>query len=74
VLYEKYHEKSIEDGMTINHINGIKDDNRICNLEAVSHKHNQQHRVKFFWTQEYIQKFAVLIYHQKNMLITSLFY
>lgn len=30
-------------GMTINHLNGIKDDNRLCNLELVSQSDNVHH-------------------------------
>ena len=33
----------IPKGMEINHINGRKDDNRLCNLELVTHAHNMQH-------------------------------
>lgn len=33
----------IPDGMEINHINGVKDDNRIANLEMVTPGENQRH-------------------------------
>lgn len=33
-------------GMVINHINGIKDDNRPENLEAVTHSQNREHAYK----------------------------
>jgi hypothetical protein len=34
---------AIPDGLEINHINGVKDDNRISNLEAVTHAENMKH-------------------------------
>ena len=34
------------DGLEINHINGIKDDNRLCNLELVTRLENMQHASK----------------------------
>lgn len=37
----------IPDAMEINHINGVKDDNRLPNLEVVTHDENMHHR-KFF--------------------------
>lgn len=33
----------IPDGMEINHINGIRDDNRACNLNAMTHSDNILH-------------------------------
>lgn len=36
----------IDAGLEINHKNGIKDDNRLCNLEACTHSENLLHAVK----------------------------
>ncbi len=41
-LYEKYHNIQLQPNQQINHINHIKNDNRIENLEIVSHQQNQQ--------------------------------
>ncbi len=37
---------TIKDGLEINHINGIKNDNRLCNLEACTHSENLLHAIK----------------------------
>lgn len=34
----------IEGGVQINHINGVKEDNRVCNLERCTASHNCKHR------------------------------
>ena len=41
VIYEM-HNGSIPDGMEIDHINGVRDDNRIENLRVVTSSENQQ--------------------------------
>jgi len=45
VVYETFI-GPIEKGLEINHKNGIKDDNRLCNLEACTHSENLIHALK----------------------------
>lgn len=37
----------LTDDLEINHINGIVDDNRLCNLEVVTHQQNIDHSIEF---------------------------
>ena len=46
LLYEKYHNIKLEKNQLIDHINQIKDDNRIENLRLVNNQFNQQNRGK----------------------------
>lgn len=41
------------DGLTVNHLNGIKHDNRLVNLEVVSHKANIHHAIDNGLRREY---------------------
>jgi hypothetical protein len=45
-LIYMYHNGLIPEGMEVDHINGIRDDNRIENLRAVTHKQNTFNRTK----------------------------
>ena len=40
-----YYHGSIDENLTIDHINGNRDDNRICNLRLVTHAENQKNKV-----------------------------
>lgn len=42
VIWEYMH-GTLADGLTINHLNGVKTDNRMANLEAVTQQENMQH-------------------------------
>lgn len=44
VVFEAVH-GPIAEGLEVNHINGIKDDNRLVNLEAVTSQENVQHAI-----------------------------
>lgn len=46
LLYEKYHNIKLESNQLIDHINQVKDDNRIENLRLVNHQLNLQNRGK----------------------------
>ena len=43
-LYEQYHNIKLTSDQQIDHINTIKDDNRICNLRIATRSQNQQNR------------------------------
>lgn len=45
LIWESVH-GPIPNGLQINHINGIKTDNRICNLELVTCKQNIEHSIR----------------------------
>ncbi len=45
-LYEKYHNITLTKEQQINHKNHKVDDNRMCNLEVVSHQQNNQYKRK----------------------------
>lgn len=45
IVYEAVH-GTIPAGMQVNHINGVKFDNRACNLELVTPKGNSRHAVE----------------------------
>jgi hypothetical protein len=42
VLYQKYHNIELKPDQQIDHINGIRDDNRICNLRIATRSQNCQ--------------------------------
>ena len=43
-LYEQYHNTKLTKEKEIDHINGIRDDNRICNLRIANRSQNNQNR------------------------------
>lgn len=44
VIYEKYHNIQLTRDQEIDHINGVKDDNRICNLRLATRSQNMQNK------------------------------
>ncbi len=46
-LYERYHYVKLNQNQEINHINHVRTDNRIENLEIVSHQQNSQWQRKY---------------------------
>jgi hypothetical protein len=42
IIYEKYHNIELKPYQDIDHINNIRDDNRICNLRLATRSQNQQ--------------------------------
>lgn len=42
-IWESFNRRKKKQGMDINHINGNKADNRLCNLEEISHRQNMLH-------------------------------
>lgn len=65
LVWEQGHGKSIPEGWVIHHINGIKSDNRLCNLVAMPNKkHNKLIEIQ----QKRIQELEALLNGQKQLL------
>ena len=45
-IYECYYGKALPSDKVINHINGVKTDNRLINLELISYSENTKHAIK----------------------------
>jgi len=56
VVWSYFNHSTISRGMTINHRNGIKDDNRPQNLEMVTYSENQKHAHKTGLVDQFGQK------------------
>ncbi len=44
-IYERFHNIKLKDDELINHINNVRDDNRIFNLEIVNNQQNSQYQL-----------------------------
>ncbi len=61
VIYEQHHNLCLLRWSDVNHINGIQDDNRIENLQAMMHGHHQRwHRLRDWKSGKYDPKKIVL--------------
>jgi hypothetical protein len=59
----------------IDHVNGLRDDNRICNLRSVTRKQNQwnQTRSKGYTWNKNVEKFQSQIGYNKKVIYLGLF-
>ena len=60
----------------IDHVNNIKDDNRICNLRSVTHQENQWNKINNFRGYDFIKsknKWKARIFVNKELIILGYF-
>lgn len=59
IVMEKYLGRKLEKGETVHHKNGVRDDNRIENLElwSTSHPYGQRVEDKIAWAYEILYKY-----------------
>lgn len=62
-VMSEYLKRPLRKGETVHHINGIKDDNRIENLElwATSHPYGQRVKDKIHWAKEFLESYGYTI-------------
>ena len=65
LVWEEANNKSLPKGWVIHHLNGIKGDNRICNLEALS---NRKHYLVLQAKAKRIQALEALLNGQHQLL------